>query len=90
MQPDDNSIKIAKLTWACRRGMLELDVLLGNFLKEAYSNLAPADQTLFEDLLQCTDPELFRWLLGSEIPEAEKIKKITDMIRHHARTRIQS
>ena len=25
-----------RIRWACRRGMLELDVLLGNFLDHAY------------------------------------------------------
>ena len=42
-----------RLRWSCRRGMLELDVLLGNFLEEAYFGLTPSEQELFVKLLEC-------------------------------------
>ncbi len=77
----------AKLRWACRRGMLELDVLLGNFLSDAYSTLSDQDKMLFVDLLSQPDPQLFAWLMGREIPEDPAVKHITDMIRQHARSR---
>jgi antitoxin CptB len=76
------------LAWACRRGMLELDVLLGNFLKEAYPNLSDEDKQHFVDLLSSADPELFTWLLGREQPQDQGLAKITEMIRSHARSRI--
>ena len=77
-----------KLKWACRRGMLELDVLLGNFLNEAYFKLSDEDKKNFVALLSCKDPELFAWLLGQEVPDDEGLAKMTDMIRKHARSRI--
>lgn len=78
----------AKLQWACRRGMLELDVLLGNFLNEAYPALSLDDKNRFIALLKCSDPEIFSWLLGREKPEDEDLAFITKLIRHHAKSRI--
>lgn len=79
---------ISKLHWACRRGMLELDVLLGNFLNEAYPTLTPSDQDLFVELLNYPDTQLLAWLMGQEEPEDRGLAKITELIRTHARSRI--
>lgn len=91
-QSDDEKKLLSpeRLIWACRRGMLELDVLLGNFLKEAYPALSVEDQRLFVQLLGCTDPEIFSWLLGQVIPPDPGLASITDRIRRHARSRFSS
>lgn len=83
----NNLPKNTPLAWACRRGMLELDVLLMNFLKEAYPTLTPEHKTLFESLLHCTDPELFAWLMGRSRPADEGLAMISDIIRQHAKSR---
>lgn len=77
-----------KLEWSCRRGMLELDVLLGNFLKEAYTSLPDQDKQFFTDLLALPDPELFDYLMGRAQPEDANLAKITAAIRAHAKSRI--
>lgn len=76
-----------KLRWACRRGMLELDVLLGNFLEEAYINLSTEDQAVFVKLLDCNDQELFMWLTGKEKSVDPLLMSMVEKIRHHAKTR---
>ncbi|WP_035387433.1 succinate dehydrogenase assembly factor 2 [Ferrimonas senticii] len=58
--------QVRRLKWACRRGMLELDVLLEPFVDNHYLSLDPAQQALFERLLGCDDPELFAWFMGHE------------------------
>lgn len=77
----------AKLRWACRRGMLELDVLLSNFLDEIYLGLKDEDKMRFVRLLEQPDPQLFDWLIGKEVPEDPELQRITDMIRKHAQSR---
>ena len=37
----------ARLKWACRRGMLELDVLFIPFVDEAYDDLPATQQRIF-------------------------------------------
>ncbi len=57
---------VRRLKWACRRGMLELDVLLEPFVDHDYAELNPQQQQAFERLLTCDDPELFAWFMGHE------------------------
>ncbi|RDI42691.1 FAD assembly factor SdhE [Aquicella lusitana] len=78
----------SRLKWACRRGMLELDVLLGNFLEEAYPDLSLADKQRFIALLGQSDQDLYKWLLGREQPADKELVNITEAIRRHARSRI--
>ncbi|MES2218489.1 MAG: succinate dehydrogenase assembly factor 2 [Pseudomonadota bacterium] len=75
---------LSKLRWACRRGMLELDVLLGNFLEEAFATASTTDQALFVQLLDNNDQDLFTWLTGRATPENEKNAIIVAKIRDHA------
>lgn len=70
----------SRLLWACRRGMLELDVLFMPFVKEAFDELSNTDQFTFQRLLTCEDPELFAWFMGhKKCPDAE-LAKIIDVI----------
>lgn len=56
--------RVARLKWACRRGMLELDVLFMPFVEEAFADLSESQQFTFERLLTCDDPDLFAWFMG--------------------------
>lgn len=78
----------SRLRWACRRGMLELDVLLGKFLEERFDGLTPEEQENFIQLLDESDPELFAWIMGHEAPKDMKFNHITKIIRLHAQSRV--
>lgn len=54
---------LQRLRWQCRRGMLELDLVLQAFLDKNYLNLTPGDQALFEQLLTYSDQELYAYLI---------------------------
>jgi antitoxin CptB len=73
----------ARLEWHCRRGMLELDLLLQSFLKKGLDQLSAQQLKDFDLLLNCTDPELFAWLMGHETPEARELKEIVAFIRNN-------
>ncbi len=64
--------KINRLRWQCRRGMLELDILLLSFLEKHYVGLSAVDQVLFEQLLSYHDLDLFQYLVKQE-PVAEPL-----------------
>ncbi len=58
-----------RLRWQCRRGMLELDELLLNYLQNDFAASPPEQQASFRALLALEDPLLHRWLLaGVEAP----------------------
>ncbi len=59
------------LIWACRRGMLELDLLLKQYLERGYPSASPEERLQFIQLLACEDQELARWLTQSaDIPQS--------------------
>lgn len=53
----------ARVKWACRRGMLELDVLVMPFFEECFDDLSEQEQRDFISLLTCDDPDLFKWMM---------------------------
>lgn len=69
-----------KLKWACRRGMLELDVLFEPFVDEAYDALEDKDKVAFQNLLACEDPDLFAWFMGHKVCEDEALNRIVQII----------
>jgi antitoxin CptB len=54
MGPDE----LNRLRWQCRRGLLELDVLLERFLEKYGDQLQGERLSLFETLLTFTDDEI--------------------------------
>ncbi len=70
----------ARLKWACRRGMLELDVLFMPFVDEAWEQLSEANKQIFERLLICQDPELFAWFMGHEECEDPELRSMVELI----------
>ena len=74
-------ISRARLRWRCRRGMKELDLLLGDFLE---SNLTRLDETravTFERLLNHSDDELSDWLIHGTSPVDDDIARLVREIR---------
>jgi antitoxin CptB len=77
-------VDIARLRWACRRGMLELDLLLLPFLEHRYRYLSTTDQRDFMNLLSCTDQELFSWLVHQQSSINTDLHAIVALVIQHA------
>jgi antitoxin CptB len=71
----------SRLRWRCRRGMRELDQLLGWYLEARYPVSDDAQKDAFSTLLDRQDPELWDWLMGHEQPEEPSWRRIVDEIR---------
>lgn len=70
-----------RLKWACRRGMLELDVLFEPFVEQAYDELSEEKKAIFRRLVTCDDPDLFAWFMGhKECPDPELKSMIEFML----------
>ena len=70
-----------RLRWRCRRGLLELDVVLKNFLDQGYAFLTPAEQEAFDKLLAVPDNILWAYVQGSENPPEKELRQIVSKIR---------
>ena len=80
------SAEVSRLRWRCRRGMRELDQLLGWYLDTRYPVADDATKAAFSTLLEQPDPELWDWLSGRSVPGVAALRAIIDEIR--ARDRI--
>ncbi len=73
----------ARVRWQCRRGMLELDLLLARFVEKYLDELAEAQLMVFDRLLMAEDPVLYAWLMGHEKPLDQELLTFVDFIRLH-------
>ena len=56
---------LERLRWRCvRRGLLELDIMLGKFLDEQYPRLNESQAQAFGELAMLEDPELWDLVCG--------------------------
>jgi antitoxin CptB len=78
-----DDLQLGRLRWQCRRGMLELDLLLLEFLENRYLKLDAKDKRAFVDLLAYPDNLLQVWLLsgGGETEIDTKVGHIVSSIR---------
>ncbi|MBI3777975.1 MAG: succinate dehydrogenase assembly factor 2 [Gammaproteobacteria bacterium] len=76
---DDRQIE--RLRWRCRRGLLELDVVLRNFLDQGYASLSAAEQETFDKLLAIPDNVLWAYVQGSENPPEKELRQLVSKIR---------
>ena len=54
-----------ELKWRCRRGMLELDILLNSYLDKNYNTMSKQQGDIFSEVLDYPDQVLFDLLLGN-------------------------
>jgi antitoxin CptB len=76
----------AKLRWRCRRGMRELDVVLGRFLEQGYEELSESQKLLFGQFLELQDPELYAYVLGRAKPQDPALADLLERIRNSHRS----
>jgi antitoxin CptB len=69
-----------RLCWHSRRGMLELDLILGPFVKQHYPSLSAENQARYRRLLECEDQDLFAWFMGRVKPRDEELTDIVEQI----------
>ncbi len=70
-----------KLEWQCRRGMLELDVILLPFLEQYFDSLNLQQQQAFVELLSFPDPDIYTWRMGFGDCEHQSLAEILAKIR---------
>ncbi len=73
--------EVLRLRWQCRRGMLELDLLLNRFLDTAFAELDAAQRVTFNRLLAYQDQILYDWFMGHAVPADAAIRDLLQRIR---------
>ncbi len=73
--------KHERMRWACRRGMLELDLFLVPYFDHCFETLTEQQKHVFSKLLEETDPCLLSWLMNHDTPLDEELAAIVNSIR---------
>ena len=70
----------ARIHWACRRGMRELDISIMPFFEHD-------EKRIFIRLLECDDPDLFNWLMNHGKPADAELEMMVRLIQTRNRER---
>ena len=74
--------ELSRLRWLCRRGMKELDVVMGRYLEQYYTSASSAEQAQFKALLEMPDPDLYDLLLGRSTPPDAELVRFIQLLRN--------
>ena len=70
MTPEEHKRRLA---WQCRRGLLEVDLVLNGYLEAHFLAESSAHQKLFEQLLESQDADLFEWFTERSLPDDDTL-----------------
>lgn len=65
--------------------MLELDLLLKKFCDNYINDLDEQGLNDYQDLLECSDQELFGWFFLGEVPKDQAIKTLVGFISNNCK-----
>jgi antitoxin CptB len=65
--------ELERVRWRSRRGLLELDIVLGRFIETYYAGLDHTERHVFEEMLDMPDNPLWDMIAGRQ--EATRIEQ---------------
>jgi antitoxin CptB len=71
--------EIDRVRWQCRRGLLELDVVLTRFLDRHFETLSPQQRTAFSRLLDYPDNDLWAFVTRKQAPPDAETARIISL-----------
>jgi antitoxin CptB len=71
----------ARIRWRCRRGMLELDIVLQRFMDTHYTQLDEYQRELFEILLTYPDHDLWNMIIRNADAPDEKFQSLLKFLQ---------
>jgi antitoxin CptB len=81
MVPATTNGELGKLRWHCRRGLLELDLILEKFNQRHLEDLDTEQVARFRELLAFPDNDLFDLIMGrSAVPDG-RFEAILKLLR---------
>lgn len=87
------NVEIRRLSWRCRRGLLELDIVLQRFHEHHLSSLNTEELAAFDSLLDYPDNELLEVITARSVIQntaassAAAMQQVLDKLRHTSNER---
>jgi len=70
-----------RVRWHCRRGLLELDIILTRFLESGYPLLTDAQRMVFSGLLEYADNDLWDFVSGRTTSADAAEEEVLNLLR---------
>jgi antitoxin CptB len=70
-----------RVRWHCRRGLLELDIILTRFLESGYPLLNDAQRKVFSGLLEYADNDLWDFVSGRAASPDAAEEEVLNLLR---------
>jgi len=75
-----------RVRWRCRRGMLELDLILSRFLEARFDAMTEVQREAFQSLLEYPDNDIWDWFNArTQCNDPEVAPMVDDIIGFAAR-----
>ncbi len=74
-------VYIERVRWRCRRGLLELDIVLGRFIEQRYPSLDNEQRVVFDELLDLADNDLWDLITGKKEPTLAHSREVLDWLK---------
>ena len=72
---------IERVRWRCRRGLLELDIVLGRFIEAHYAQLDGVELQAFDALLDMPDTVFWDMISGRKEAEPGEQQALLEKLR---------
>ena len=73
-----------RIRWRCRRGLLELDLILGSFLEEHLEHLSDQQIKVLNGLLDYPDNDLWDLISGRQAVADSTTAELIGLLHHQA------
>ena len=84
MNKTEDNLSPGALRWRCRRGMLELDLMLNGFVSSQFDDLTEHEKKVFDRLLDYPDQTMLELLMQQSCSSDKEISQLVQKIRHAA------
>ncbi len=81
MTPATTNGELGKLRWHCRRGLLELDLILEKFTQRHLETLEGVRLARFRELLAFPDNDLLDLVMGRTAPPDDRYDELLKLLR---------
>ena len=73
-----------RIRWQCRRGLLELDLVLAAFCDRHLERLEATERDLFRELLASPDNDLLDLVMGRDSPADPRFNVLLERLRENS------
>ncbi|MEI8384491.1 MAG: succinate dehydrogenase assembly factor 2 [Nitrosomonadaceae bacterium] len=73
--------ELERARWRCRRGLLELDIVLERFMDKHYTQLSDKDLQKFNRLLDMSDNDLWDMVTSRKEPEDASLRPLLGLLQ---------